>query len=302
LPDSRQRMGIDVEQVRARNPNIIYARGHGYGTRGEMATHGGFDLAADWARGGIGDAYAGGDREYPPPQRPAFGDSYGGLALAAGVVGALLRRARTGEPAVVDVSLLNAAIWQLGPDIVGAGITGEDVPRFDFTEMPNPAVNLYETRDGRFVAFVLLQADRLWPDFCTRLGRPDLIDDERYTTATVRFTNRKECIAETPPNFRIRGSCPLGKRIRRIRRGLGRGADRPRDTRRPQVLANGYLPRTTDANNNEFALAASPVQFDEAPLTPTQAPGHGEHTDLLLAELGFGEDEIIQMKIDSVVL
>jgi crotonobetainyl-CoA:carnitine CoA-transferase CaiB-like acyl-CoA transferase len=70
----------------------------------------------------------------------------------------------------------------------------------------------------------------------------------------------------------------------------------------PQVLANGYLPRTTDANNNEFALAASPVQFDEAPLTPTQAPGHGEHTDLLLAELGFGEDEIIQMKIDSVVL
>jgi hypothetical protein len=44
------------------------------------------------------------------------------------------------------------------------------------------------------------------------------------------------------------------------------------------------------------------VQFDEAPLTPTQAPGHCEHTDLLLAELGFGEDEIIQMKIDSVVL
>src|ERR1700733_11330338 len=46
LPDSRQRMGIDVDQVRARNPKIIYARGHGYGTRGDLASQGGFDLAA----------------------------------------------------------------------------------------------------------------------------------------------------------------------------------------------------------------------------------------------------------------
>ena len=50
LPDSRQRMGIDVEQVRARNPKIIYARGHGYGTRGDLASQGGFDLAAGAAR------------------------------------------------------------------------------------------------------------------------------------------------------------------------------------------------------------------------------------------------------------
>ena len=62
----------------------------------------------------------------------------------------------------------------------------------------------------------------------------------------------------------------------------------------PQVIANGYLPKVTDANDNEFALAASPVQFDEAPLDLTCAPGHGEHTDALLAELGFSEEEIIE--------
>jgi crotonobetainyl-CoA:carnitine CoA-transferase CaiB-like acyl-CoA transferase len=70
----------------------------------------------------------------------------------------------------------------------------------------------------------------------------------------------------------------------------------------PQAIANGYLPRVTDANDNEFALAASPVQFDETPLTLTCAPGHGAHTDALLAELGFSEDEIIEFKINSVVL
>jgi crotonobetainyl-CoA:carnitine CoA-transferase CaiB-like acyl-CoA transferase len=56
LPDSRRRMGVDLEHVRARNPNIIYARGHGYGAKGDLAGQGGFDLAAYWARGGIGEA------------------------------------------------------------------------------------------------------------------------------------------------------------------------------------------------------------------------------------------------------
>ncbi|MEB3065111.1 CaiB/BaiF CoA transferase family protein [[Mycobacterium] zoologicum] len=302
LPDSRQRMGVDLEQVRARNPKIIYARGHGYGTKGDLASQGGFDLAAYWARGGIGDAYGAGDGSYPPIQRPAFGDSYGGLALAAGIAGALLKRERTGEPSVVDVSLLNAAIWQLGPDIVGAGVTGRDIPKFQLDDMPNPAASIYKTRDDRFIAFVLLQADRFWSDFCTRLGRTDLVDDPRYNDAATRFQNRKECIAELRKTF---GSQDLAHWEKAFE-----GFDGVWDIMRtahevhsdPQAIVNGYLPRTTDASNNEFALAASPVQFDETPLELVCAPGHGEHTDALLAELGFNEDEIIDFKIKSVVL
>ena len=104
---------------------------------------------------------------------PAAGlrDSYGGLAIAAGIAAALVKRERTGEPSVVDVSLLNAAIWQLGPDIVGAGITGQDIPKFQLDSMPNPVASIYKTRDNRFIAIVLLQADRFWADFCARLGR-----------------------------------------------------------------------------------------------------------------------------------
>jgi len=302
LPDSRQRMGIDVDQVRARNPKIIYARGHGYGTKGDLAAQGGFDLAAYWARGGIGDAYSDGSGSYPPIQRPAFGDSYGGLAIAGGIAAALVKRERTGEPSVVDVSLLNAAIWQLGPDIVGAGVTGQDIPKFKLDEMPNPVASIYKTRDDRFIAFVLLQADRFWSDFCTRLGRPDLIADERFANAAARFGNRAECIAELRRSFESEDLAHWEKAFA--------GFDGVWDVMHtahevhsdPQAIANGYLPRVTDANDNEFALAASPVQFDEVPLNLTCAPGHGEHTDALLAELGFSEDEIIEFKINSVVL
>lgn len=302
LPDSRRRMGVDVEHVRARNPRIIYARGHGYGTKGDMADHGGFDAAAYWARGGIANAYARADGSYPPFQRAAFGDVYGGLAIAAGIAGALFKRERTGEPSVIDVSLLSAAIWQLGLEIVGAGITGLNIPTFDLEDAPNPVVNLYKTRDGRFIQFVLLQADRFWADFCKRINRPDLIHDERYANAIVRFGNRTDCIAELRKTF---GSEDLAHWEKAFA-----GFDGVWDVVRtahevhadPQVLANGYLPRTRDANNNEFALVGSPVQFDESSLELTRAPGHGEHTDELLAELGYSEDELIDFKVKGAVL
>jgi hypothetical protein len=93
LPASRARAGIDVEDVRVWNPKVIYARGNGYGPRGEQAGRGGFDLAAYWARGGIGDSLITRDGEWPAPQRPAFGDVFGGFALAAGIVAALFANA-----------------------------------------------------------------------------------------------------------------------------------------------------------------------------------------------------------------
>jgi crotonobetainyl-CoA:carnitine CoA-transferase CaiB-like acyl-CoA transferase len=302
LPDSRARMGVDVDAVRARNPKIIYARGHGYGTKGDLAEQGGFDLAAYWSRGGIGESYSAGNGAYPPVQRPAFGDSYGGLAIAGGIAAALVKRARTGEGSVVDVSLLGAAIWQLGPDIVGAGVLGADIPKFDLSAMPNPVANIYKTQDGRFISFVLLQADRFWSEFCTRLGRTDLIDDERYANAPVRFQNRVECVAELRAAFE---SEPL-----KHWEVAFEGFDGVWDVLRtplevhsdPQVIANGYLPRTVDSNDHEFALAASPVQFDETPLDLSRAPTHGEHTDAVLAELGLTEEEIIDLKIKSAVL
>ncbi|MDT5201389.1 MAG: hypothetical protein QOH34_2911, partial [Mycobacterium sp.] len=169
-------------------------------------------------------------------------------------------------------------------------------------EMPNPVASIYKTRDNRFIAFVLLQADRFWSDFCTRLGRADLIEDERFASAVARFGNRKECIGELRNAFESQDLSHWEKAFA--------GFDGVWDVMHtahevhsdPQAIANGYLPRVADAKDNEFALAASPVQFDETPLNLVCAPGHGEHTDVLLAELGFSEDEIIEFKINSVVL
>jgi crotonobetainyl-CoA:carnitine CoA-transferase CaiB-like acyl-CoA transferase len=181
-------------------------------------------------------------------------------------------------------------------------VTGHDIPKFQLDEMPNPVASIYKTRDDRFIAFVLLQADRFWADFCERLGREDLVKDERFANAVVRFANRKECIAELRSEFASEDLAHWEK----VFAGFDGVWDVMRRAREihadPQAIVNGYLPRTTDASDNEFALAASPVQFDETPLQLTCAPGHGEHTDALLAELGYNDDEIIDFKIKSVVL
>ncbi|MEX5637132.1 CaiB/BaiF CoA transferase family protein [Parafrankia sp. FMc2] len=302
LPGSRGRLGVDVDAIRARNPNIIYARGHGYGTKGEQADRGGFDLASFWARGAIGDALASGDGDYPPVQRPAFGDLFGGFAIASGIAGALFRRERTGKPSIVDVSLLGAAIWQLGPDIVAAGLFGSPVPRSNLEDMPNPVASFYRTADNRFIGLVLLQADRFWADLCERIGRPDLATDERYADAKNRFINRRDCIVELRKTF---GSQPL-KHWQEKLEGFDGVWDTFQNAREihddPQVKANGYLPEVTNENGNTFALAANPVQYDETPPTLRAAPGHGQHTDEILQELGFDWDKIIELKTSSAIL
>jgi len=147
-----------------------------------------------------------------------------------------------------------------------------------------------------------IAAARFLADFCTRLGRPDPVADERFANAVVRFENRAECVVELRKTF---GEHDLSH-WKKAFEGFDGVWDVMRTAREvhddPQVLANGYLPRTTDANGNEFALAGSPVQFDVTPLQLRCAPRHGEHTDALLGELGFSDDGIIDLKIKSVVL
>ena len=97
------------------NPKIIYARGSALGPRGEESVKGGYDMTAFWCRAGTAATIT------PPgiegmigPPGPAYGDTISGTNLAGGIAAALLKRERTGEPSVVDVSLLGSGLWSMG--------------------------------------------------------------------------------------------------------------------------------------------------------------------------------------------
>src|SRR5947208_16080882 len=98
LPAVRRQLGIDVDEIRQINPNIIYVRGSGFGQRGPEADKGGFDSTAFWARGGsaAGVTPPGSDHMARMPAG-AYGDSLGGMTIAGGIAAALFSRATTGE-------------------------------------------------------------------------------------------------------------------------------------------------------------------------------------------------------------
>jgi crotonobetainyl-CoA:carnitine CoA-transferase CaiB-like acyl-CoA transferase len=296
LPDARRRLQIDVDDIRRVNPRIVYVRGHGQGSRGPDAAKGGYDAASFWCRGGIANAVTPAGAPAPVMQRAAFGDSTGAMSVAAGVAAALFRRERTGEPSVVDVSLLGTAMWLMAPDIVATKLLGIDLPSGDRTQPPNPIVNSYRTKDGRWLFLNMLQPDRYWPDLCRRLGRPELIADPRFTDGRARFENRAECVRVLDAIFAER---TLGEW--RTQLADAEGVWAPLQSAReipddPQAVANGYLPEVERGDGGRFTLVASPVQFDERSPALRPAPDLGQHTEEVLLELGLSWDDLAAAK------
>ena len=117
-PGALDRLGLDADSLSSRYPQLVYARGHGYGVRGPDADHAGYDASAFWARGGLAHTLTPTERDYPISQRGAMGDRNGAMALAFGIAGALLERTQTGSGSVVDVSLLATAMWTLSSDLL----------------------------------------------------------------------------------------------------------------------------------------------------------------------------------------
>jgi formyl-CoA transferase len=293
LPAVRQKLGVDVDDVRAVNPSIIYMRGSGWGTKGPMRDVGGYDLASGWATSGL--AYKltpeGGE---PPPQPAAFFDLQGANTIAGAVAMALLKRERTGEPSVVDVSLMSVGMWTLAPDIVGAPYSTSAQPAVMSREKPgNPIVNWYRTSDGRWLYLVCLQADRFWAELCNVIDRPELADDPRFVDAGARFQNRGECVRELDATF---GSKTLAEWREILTKFTGVWA--PVQSFRElhehaQVDPNGYLPTVTRDSGSSFRLVAPPMQFDDVPGAPQgPAPELGQDTELVLLDTGMDWDEI----------
>ena len=124
LPGQRQKLGIDLDTIRGVNPKIIYAAATGQGPHGPEADRGGYDSITFWARGGVASSVT------PPDSDPigmpvgAFGDSLSGMALAAGISAALVKKERTGEGSVVEGALFATALWAMQMGITGADAAG----------------------------------------------------------------------------------------------------------------------------------------------------------------------------------
>ncbi|MFC5752835.1 CaiB/BaiF CoA transferase family protein [Actinomadura rugatobispora] len=295
-PAVLRRYGLDSAELTRRFPKLVYARGHGFGVRGEGADRPGYDSSAFWAQGGMAHVLTPPDRDHPINQRGALGDRNGGMALAFGIATALLKRERSGEGSVVDVSLLATAMWTLSSDVLAALAGGKPRATAGRGGAVNPLVGAYGTKDGRHIQLVFLQADRYWADFCRLVGREELIEDPRFADLKARAENLEACVAELEAEF--------AKRTFEEWKELLTGIDAPWAPVQaveelltdPQVLANDYIGEVETEDGRKYSLPNVPVQFDERPAALGRAPEHGEHTETVMLELGYSWEQIAELK------
>jgi crotonobetainyl-CoA:carnitine CoA-transferase CaiB-like acyl-CoA transferase len=286
LPSARTKLRVQPEDCWAVNPRLVYARGHGQGQRGPDADHGGFDAVSFWARGGLGHVLT------PPEgplimQRGAMGDAPSGAMLAGAVAAALYRRERTGEGLVVDVALLNTAVWQLGVDLTATAILDTDPqPLSASGVLPNPLVGPYRTGDARWLLLNMLDDTRHFAPTCRALGLEELLDDARFADTAARAAHREELHDRIAGRI---GALDLAELRRRLAAEdtVSAALASPREVvRDEQVLANGYLAQ--HPTRPSVRLACAPMQFgDEMTEIRRPAPDTGEHTDEILTELGY---------------
>nr|WP_281061380.1 CoA transferase [Sphingobium sp. Sx8-8] len=303
LPPARRKMGIDIDDIRARHPHIIYAVGNAAGRHGPDGEKGGYDAITFWARGGIADSVTPAELDYPLAMPSgAFGDTTSGSALAGGIAAALYQRAATGKAAVVDVALLGASMWSMQSHITQALYQGLDaLPKRGRTVMPNPLVNNYRTSDGRYLALCMLQGQRYWPGFCAAIGEPQLATDPRFAEEEARSANLEACVAELDAVFSRQPLAEWKQRLA-LQPGQWDVVQRPGELQDdPQVAANGYLQQVDYGEGHSLRMVSAPTQFDGRPLSPRPAPEKGAHNDEVLAELGYDEDAIIDLKVAGVV-
>jgi len=306
LPDTRRKLRIDVDDIRAINPNIIYARGSGQGPKGPEAERPGYDGITWWCRGSLAQSTMDVSGATWPTGMVGHGDGMSGMTLAGGVCAALLQRERTGKTAVVDASLLGTAVWFNGPALIAAQFA--ETPRAHNPGPPPPGRSMspatatsYVLKDGRFLNLLFLgDADADFVDLCNHIGKPELAVDQRFSSALGRMEHKDE-LREIFEGVFADKTLEEWKAALATARGAWSPVQTPEEIYRDeQTIANGFL-RHVDYPDGGLKLPVPPILFDEEAGDPPPAPDFGADTAEVLRSIGVDDTELERLRASGVV-
>jgi len=296
-------LGMDYDTLSKINSRLIYAHGSGYGEEGPECARPGFDWAAFWARGGIMNSL--GEPDAPPVRSlPAYGDHTSAISLAAGIAFALLVREREGFGQKVDVSLLGTAMWCNSFAVVGSAFAEEgEIERTSRKDIPNPLMNHYECKDGKWLQLVCLQSDRYWSDFCGIMEIENLEHDEKHENMFVRAENPAPLIALLDEQFLKRDRAEWG-RLFDEREVIWAPIQTLSETLNDsQAAANGFVSEMIHPEHGPFRLVNAPFKLSKTPASIRDlGPELGQHTEEILIDLGYSWDDIVAFKEAKAII
>lgn len=291
-------IGLGYDEVAKLNPKIIYASVTGYGHTGPWADRPGYDLAVQ-GQGGI-MSLTGDPNGSPYKTGTSLADITAGIYATLGILLALQARNRTGKGQHVDVSLLDGQVSFL---TYQAGIyfgTGQSPAR---KGNQHPTIVPYETFKARDRYFNLAVGnDRLWQQFCELLGRQDLKTHKKFATNPKRVQNHDELYAVLEKVFAEKTADEWVSIFEKNGIPCGPIFSVAEVLEHPQVRAREMVIERPHPKLKSVRLTGVPVKLSATPGEAGSAPPLlGQHTEELLRDLGYGDEQLADFKKRGVV-
>lgn len=294
------KLGLGYERLSEKYPKLIYAHFTGFGEIGPDANRPGFDNAAFWARSGALIDWSS-KGSFPLKPGLAVGDNTVATMLLSGILGALVGREKTGKGEKVSTSLYASSIWYNNAAIIASQDTyGVEIVN-DEMNPPTPLSHYYKCKDGGMIMVTVIEYDKYFPLLCKLLGTDEIAD--KYKTLRDANKNMPELISILNDAFLKKDRDEWAKLFNEneiVYENLVRSKDISKDD---QAWQNNFLCEYEYENGRKAVFPRTPVKFGKEKLPEYNAsPKLGEHTREILAEIGYEENEIIQMVQNKTVM
>ena len=287
----REALGLCYEDLKALNPNMIYASLTAYGEQGDERQRKGFDQLAYWARSGLMDLMRA-PGTTPTQGLPGMGDHPTGVALYAGIVTALLHRERSGAGSLVQTSLLANGLWSAAGIAQGA-LAGGDMQAYRQVNQVNSAMfRVYQAADGRWLQFNMVRNEELLSLALAAMEALHLLTDPRFASLELMWENREALGDELAQIISEKSSDEWLRLFAAYEVPVNRIALVEEALDDAQMTANGMV--IDGAPDTDVPrLINHPVKVSSVPqVGPLPAPGLGEHSTEILLELGYTQEQI----------
>jgi crotonobetainyl-CoA:carnitine CoA-transferase CaiB-like acyl-CoA transferase len=296
-PGVAERLGVGEEAVRAASPQIVYVSISGFGEKGPYAAKPAYDPVIQ-GFSGLATIQAGSDEARPRLLRTILPDKLAAITASQAITAALLARERTGEGQHVRLSMLEAVVAFLwSSDMGGQTFVGDEPVR---QEAATAFDLIYETADGYMTVAPL--TDRHWAALARVAERPEWLEDQRFKTSALRHKNIDARLQLTQEALLERPAAEWLERLTAAGVPCAPVQTRNQLIRHPQVEGLGLVLETDHPAAGRLRQARAAARFSRTPPEIRRgAPRLGEHTEEILADLGYSAEEIAELRKDSVI-